>query len=70
MDTLDEIINYSGSLKLIYLKQNLVRLLDEAKKKDQTYQEFLRTILCHEIESKEERAKEKRLKSASCRLTD
>lgn len=65
MGALDEIIKYSGSLKLIYLKQNLEQLLDEAKKKDQSYQEFLRTILCYEMESKEARAKEKRLKSAS-----
>lgn len=65
MDSLNEIINYAGMLKLPYVKQNLLHLLDEAKKKDQTYQDFLHTLLQQEINLRELKSQEKRLKNAA-----
>lgn len=65
MDTLDEIIAYSHTLKLPYLKQNILHILDTAKKKDQTYQDFLHKLLQNEMLLKDEKSKEKRLKNAA-----
>lgn len=64
MDTLNEIIDYAGLLRLPYLKQNLVKLLDDAKKNDQTYQDFLLTLLKHEITLRDTKLQERRLRNA------
>lgn len=64
MDTLNEITDYANLLKLHYLKENLLKLIDNAKANDQTYQEFLITILKHEITLRDTKLQERRLKNA------
>lgn len=65
MDTLEEIISYSTTLKLPYLKQNIIQILDTAKKNDQTYQDFLHKLLHNEMILRDERSREKRVKNAA-----
>ncbi|MEG1636389.1 MAG: IS21-like element helper ATPase IstB [Cellulosilyticaceae bacterium] len=65
MDTLEEIISYSTTLKLPYLKQNIIQILDTAKKNDQTYQDFLHKLLHNEMLLRDERSREKRVKNAA-----
>ena len=65
MDTLNEITDYASLLKLPYLKENLLKILDQAKATDQTYQEFLITILRHEMNLRDTKLQERRLKNAS-----
>ena len=64
MDTLNEITDYANLLKLHYLKENLLKLIDNAKANDQTYQDFLITILKHEITLRDTKLQERRLKNA------
>ena len=65
MDTLEEITTYCSTLKLPYLKQNLIHILDSAKKNDLTYQEFLHTLLQQEMLLRDKKSQEKRLKNAA-----
>lgn len=64
MEKLEQIKGYAKTLKLPNLEANLLELIEKSGKKDATYQDFLHEILKKEIDLKDEKAKERRLKNA------
>lgn len=64
MENLNLIKDYAQTLKLLNLKQCVDEIIEEADRKEITYKEFLFNILEGEINFKEKRREEKRLKDA------
>lgn len=64
MEKLDRIKELAKELKLSFLMENANEILEQAAIADSSYQDILLSILENEIELKEERAQERRLKFA------
>lgn len=64
MEKLDKIKKLAKELNLNYLKINANKIIEEADIKDSSYQDMLLSILENEIDLKDKRAQERRLKFA------
>lgn len=64
MEKLDKIKELAKELNLNYLKINANKIIEEADIKDSSYQDMLLSILENEIDLKDKRAQERRLKFA------
>lgn len=64
MEKLDRIKELAKELKLNYLKINADALIEEANLKDNSYQDIILSILENEIELKDKKSQERRLKFA------
>lgn len=64
MEKLDKIKEFSKELKLGYLMINADKIIEEADVNDSSYQDMLLSILENEIDLKDKRAQERRLKFA------
>lgn len=64
MEKLDTIKELAKDLKLNYLKSNATKIIEQAGIKDLSYQDMLLQILEKEVDLKDKRAQERRLKSA------
>lgn len=65
MNNLEEIREMAKTLKLLSLKNNTMRYIEEAEKEGLTYKDFIFKILKSEIERKEDEAFNLRLKRAN-----
>jgi DNA replication protein DnaC len=64
MEKLELIKGYAKDLKLDYLRINANKVIESADLKSMSYQDLLLTILKSEIEHKDKKARERRLKNA------
>lgn len=64
MDKLDQIKDHAKELNLNYLRINADKIIEEADLKDYSYQDILIRILENEIELRDKKAQERRLKNA------
>jgi DNA replication protein DnaC len=64
MEKLELIKGYAKDLKLDYLRINANKVIESADLKSMSYQDLLLTILKSEIELKDKKARERRLKNA------
>ncbi len=64
MDKLDQIKDHAKELNLNYLRINADKIIEEADLKDYSYQDILIKILESEIELRDKKAQERRLKNA------
>lgn len=64
MSKIEMLKQYAKSLKLCNLYENIENTINDAELKDSSYQEFLFRVLEDEINAKEKRAQETRLKHA------
>jgi len=64
MDKLERIKDISKTLKLNYLNMNASKIIEDADFQDSSYQDMLLAILENELDLKDQKAQEKRLKFA------
>lgn len=64
MDKLEQIKDHAKELNLNYLRINADKIIEEADIKDYSYQDILIRILENEIELRDKKAQERRLKNA------
>jgi len=64
MEKLEVIKDYAKELNLSYLKVNAGKIIEDANLKDLSYHDLLITILKNEIDQKDKKAQERRLKNA------
>lgn len=64
MEKLELIRDYAKDLNLNYLKTNVSRIIENADAADLSYQDLLLSILKNEIDLKDKKAQERRLKNA------
>ncbi len=64
MDKLEQIKDHAKELNLNYLRINADKIIEEADLKDYSYQDILIRILENEIELRDKKAQERRLKNA------
>ena len=64
MDKLERIKDISKKLKLNYLNMNASKIIEDADLQDSSYQDMLLAILENELDLKDQKAQEKRLKFA------
>ncbi len=64
MDKLEQIKEHAKELNLNYLRINADKIIEEADLKDYSYQDILIRILENEIELRDKKAQERRLKNA------
>jgi len=64
MEKLEVIKDYAKELNLSYLKVNAGKIIEYANLKDLSYHDLLITILKNEIDQKDKKAQERRLKNA------
>lgn len=64
MDKLEKIKDLAKELNLNHLRVNASKIIEDSNNRDVSYQDMLLSILCSEIELKDKKAQERRLKFA------
>lgn len=64
MDKIKIIKDYARNLKLGYIRDNILKIIDDADKKDLSYHDLIIELLKGEIDQRNRKAQERRLKQA------